>query len=87
MSLLKRAREKVDLIILCDDLGLIVPQNSKIADLIKLVKKSECYDEDFAKDRLEGISAEKRNIAERLRKEEEKLQAEKESFKRKENLN
>lgn len=38
---------KVDLLTLWGDLGLIVPQNPKIADLIKLVTESEDYDENF----------------------------------------
>lgn len=46
---------KKNLLALYDDLGLVVPKNSKTADLIKLVMKSECYDEDFVKDRLKVI--------------------------------
>lgn len=60
---------------LCDYLGLIVPENSIVAELIKIVRKSECYDEDFIKNNLEVISAQ-RSERFQLQKKEENLQRE-----------
>lgn len=55
---------------LCDDIGLDVQENSKMANLIKLIRESQCHDGDFVKDHLEVISAEKTK-SERLQKEDE----------------
>lgn len=77
MATLNKAR-KSDLLSLRDDLGLVVPENLKVTDLIKLIKESECYHEELSKDWLEAISCERK---ERLQIEEGKLQAEKEERK------
>lgn len=58
MSALNRAR-KAHFLTLCGDLWLIVPENSKTADLIELARESKRYDEDFVNDRLEVIIAER----------------------------
>lgn len=50
---------KLDLLTLYDDLIVVVSQNLKIADLIKLISKSEDYNEDFVKVRLKVIVAER----------------------------
>lgn len=46
MSTLNRAR-KVDLLTLCDDTWLVVPENSDIANLIKLNIKYSGYGGNF----------------------------------------
>lgn len=58
MSVLHRAK-KVDLLTLCDDLGLDILLNPKIADLTKLGTEFEDYDDDFVKDRFEIIIIER----------------------------
>lgn len=49
MSALNIAK-KVDLLVLCDDLGPVVPKNRKSTDLTKLITESENYDKEFGKE-------------------------------------
>lgn len=96
MPVLNRAR-KLDLAILCDDWVLVVIDTSNVADIIKLVRGSECYDEDLSKTILKLYvlrktkksgkkkkykSFERKN----LEKENVKQSNNKGSFKRKEHL-
>lgn len=50
----------VDLLNLCDDLELIVPQNPQIIDLFRLLTQSKDYDEDFVKIWLEVVVTERK---------------------------
>lgn len=85
MSILNRTK-KVHLLAFCYDLELVFSKNPKIADLIKLITKSENYDEDFAKVWLEVAVSEKSEILEAERedrkfetkREEKTLEAERE---------
>lgn len=49
MSALNIAK-KVDLLVLCDDLGPVVSKNRKRTDLMKLITESENYDKEFDKE-------------------------------------
>lgn len=72
MSALNIAK-KVDLLVLCDDLGPVVSKNRKRTDLMKLITESENYDKEFGKEWFEVIT-------ERSEKwvEERKLEADRE---------
>lgn len=71
---LNKAR-KVNLLTLCDDLGIDISQSPKNIDLNQIDNRVWRYDQDFVKVRLEVIVAE-RNEKE-AGSEEKKLEAEK----------
>ena len=54
--------KKCDLVSLSEELDIDIPPNAKVTSLIKLIKKSEDFDEEFAKCQLEIIQ-EERTIA------------------------
>ena len=58
MSYLARVK-KGDLITLCEELGIDIPPNVKVTNLVKLIKESEDFDEEFVKCRLEIIQEER----------------------------
>ena len=51
MSYLAKVK-KCDLITLGEELGIDIPPNAKVTSLVKLIKESEDFDEEFVKCRL-----------------------------------
>ena len=64
MSYLARVK-KCNLITLGEELGIDIPPNTKVTSLVKLIKESEDFDEEFVKCRLEIIQEEKTIAEER----------------------
>lgn len=55
MSILNKA-EKNDLIVLCQNCEINIPDNVTVPSIIEVVKYWESYNEEFIKDRFQVIS-------------------------------